>query len=123
MYGIIFTCGILNKYIIFNQMARKRDPLTPIRTAYWRSRCQSRWRGESWPDEFTWQIWWDLWRPYWHQRGRGLEDFVMIRVDETRPWSPTNVDIVERWEYLTPRGRYWETKNRHGKKISSHKKN
>ena len=118
-----FHLQFLDKYIIFNQMARKRDPWTPIRTAYWRSRSQARWRGESWPDEFTFDQWWAIWRPWFHQRGRGVNDSVMIRVDDSLPWGPSNVDIVERWEYLTPRGRYWMTKSRHGKKISNRKKN
>lgn len=81
-------------------MPRPFNPLTPIRTAFNKSRCQARFRNEEWDPAFTFTEWWAMWEPKWPLRGRGAEDWHMIRVDTSKPWSATNVEIRNRREWL-----------------------
>lgn len=81
-------------------MPRHYNPLTLMITAFNKSRCQARFRNEPWDPKFTFQEWWALWEPKWPLRGRGADDWHMIRLDTSKPWSFDNVDIVHRRQWL-----------------------
>lgn len=79
-------------------MPKPVKPLTQMRVAWNRQRTQARFRSEPW--DFSFEDWWAIWEPKWEIRGREQEDWCMIRVDTTKPWSPDNVQIVNRQDWL-----------------------
>ena len=81
-------------------MPRHYNPLTPMNTAFNSSRCQARFRNEPWDPNFTFKEWWALWESKWHLRGRGSQDWHMVRLDTSKPWSAANVDIRNRRDWL-----------------------
>lgn len=46
------------------------------------------------PFELTFDEWWELWEPYWDQRGRGQDDYVMGRFGDVGPYAIGNVSII-----------------------------
>ena len=60
--------------------------------AYGRMKAQANYRNEQW--EYTLNAWIDQWRPYWSQRGRGSDQYCMIRLDYALPWRQDNTSIV-----------------------------
>jgi hypothetical protein len=91
-------------------MARPTGPLSRQRLSWHRQRCQARYRNEPWHIDFD--AWWQLWQPYWDQRGMKTTEYCMIRQDDTQPWQLSNVLIVQRWEYLSTRGNYYKMQHR-----------
>jgi hypothetical protein len=81
-------------------MPRPFNPLTAVNTAFNKSRCQARFRKEEWDPAFTFREWWRIWQPCWDLRGRRAEDWIMVRVDPTLPWSEHNVALWVRRDWL-----------------------
>lgn len=82
-------------------------PITEMR-ARWRaftvSRLQARHRGEDW--QLTYEEWWSLWKPHWHNRGRHAEAIQMSRRRHYLPWKPSNIVMRtkrERYRKIEPR--------------------
>lgn len=73
--------------------------LAQPRRAFQRQRCQARFRGEEWADDFTFEQWWSLWQPYWHNRGQSSTDYQMSRSDPEKSWNYYNVMIIERKKF------------------------
>lgn len=73
----------------------------PRRLAYHRQRCQARFRGEEWLDSFTFEQWWEIWQPYWHNRGQASTDYQMSRCDPEKSWNYWNVMIIERKKFYS----------------------
>jgi len=96
---------------------RKTSPLSRQRLGYHRARCQAKYRGEEW--ELDFYEYWELWIDHWEERGRGINDMCMIRLDKSLPWRWDNVKMVSRGDYLTQHGRYYD---RHIKQIAIDKK-
>lgn len=48
-------------------------------------------RGIEWL--FTFESWWNIWKPFWKKRGRKSEDLCMARFEDKGPYSPENVRI------------------------------
>lgn len=78
------------------------------------------------PFEMTFDEWWTLWKPYFHLRGRGANDFCMARQDDKGPYKVGNVHMTTKLgnaaEYHGPRNaekqarkereaRYWGRDN------------
>ena len=70
--------------------------------AWLAARAQARFRGEVW--ELSIGEYFALWREHWDRRGLGYLELCMTRRDCTAPWSPTNVEVVERREVLRRNG-------------------
>lgn len=81
-------------------MGRSFNPLKTQNVAFLRARCQARYRREGWDEGFTFEVWWRIWEPMWHLRGSRRDDWQMIRIDITEPWSEDNVDLVCRRDWL-----------------------
>lgn len=81
-------------------MPRPFNPLTPMNTAFNKSRCQARFRNEAWDPEFTFEVWWQLWESKWPLRGREMFSWHMVRLDTAKPWTKDNVAIIERRQWL-----------------------
>jgi hypothetical protein len=102
---------------------RKTDPFSKEKLAYARARCQARYRGEAYElrlDEFM-----ELWSDYWNEKGRGIDNMCMIRLDKTLPWRWNNVRMVTRRDYLTVEGQYFDTEAKEKailKKIETHRR-
>jgi hypothetical protein len=47
-----------------------------------------------------------LWQGHWEFRGRGTEDFVMMREDHEGAWVLGNVQVTRRIEYLRRQAQY-----------------
>lgn len=82
-------------------MARPFHPLHRQRLAYHRQRCQARFRGEPWSEEFTFEQWWQIWEPNWHRRGTYVMCLIMRRLNTTLPWHQNNVGLISRSEWLS----------------------
>lgn len=41
----------------------------------------------------TFEEWWDIWQPFWYNRGREKDNFVMCRVGDCGAYEKTNVYI------------------------------
>lgn len=73
-------------------------------SAWVKSRAQANYRKEIWLLSF--QEYQTLWMPYWQFRGRGREDYVMMREDHNGAWALGNVLVTRRFEYLTRQAQY-----------------
>ena len=60
--------------------------------------CQARFRKEE--CDLTEEEFFELWKPYWSQRGRGSDDMTMTRRDSDLPWTRDNIEILKRSEHL-----------------------
>lgn len=78
----------------------KKHSLNAQKLAYARSRCQARFRAEPWSDEFTFEVWWQIWQPFWSQRGTQADCLIMVRRDTQLPWHQDNVEIWLRRDWL-----------------------
>lgn len=58
---------------------------------FWQQKRNARTRGITW--DLTFKQWWDIWEPYFHKRGRGVDEFVMCRNGDCGPYSNQNVAI------------------------------
>lgn len=65
-----------------------------------RSRAQAHFRQEDW--QITEQQYIDLWRidDRYKNKGRGSDDFCLCRIDEEKPWTVDNVEIITRKLHL-----------------------
>lgn len=86
-------------------MSRPKLPLSEQKLAFARQKAQAKYRGEGW--QFDFDSWWQMWQPFWSQRGMRREDLCMIREDAQQPWRPDNCVIVTREEYLCYGSRYY----------------
>ena len=85
---------------------RKTGPFSKQKLAFARARCQARYRGELW--ELDVIEFMELWSDYWDEKGRGIDDMCMIRLDKDLPWRWDNVRMVTRRDYLTIEGQYFD---------------
>ena len=45
----------------------------------------------------TWEQWDGVWsHQLWEQRGRGLDNVQMYRIDPSQPWDVNNIEILSR---------------------------
>lgn len=73
------------------------DPLLHEMYHPWQvAKAQAKYRGEEW--NLTFEEYADMWRPQWHLRGRGSDQYCMTRYDEEKPWDKTNAYIILRLE-------------------------
>jgi hypothetical protein len=78
------------------QYPTKRDK--DMHHAYLVHRCQCKFRNEHF--DITEQQFFDLWRDYWHLRGRAGDDMTMTRRDSAEGWTISNMEIITRREHL-----------------------
>ena len=82
-------------------------------------KTQARYRNEAW--EFEFQDWLTCWGENWNNRGRKPEQYCMTRLDTTKPWSPSNIEVKQRKKFLSEtvsarnRGPWSEEKKAKGK--------
>jgi len=82
-----------------------RYPINPPemrqpRLAYHRQRCQARFRHDGWDPEFTFEVWFEIWRPFWLRRGTQGDRMIMVRKDPSQPWHWDNVSIMLRSDWM-----------------------
>lgn len=70
--------------------------------AWGRSRAQAHFRGEEW--HLTFDEYYTMWLPEWHNRGRQPEDVCMTRKIDAGAWELNNVEIITRREHLQRQG-------------------
>jgi hypothetical protein len=70
------------------------------RLAFLRSRCQAKYRNEAW--SMTFEEWCEFWRTEqrFDQRGRKIDHLTLVRINESKPWSPSNCAIITRLNQL-----------------------
>lgn len=66
--------------------------------AYNRMKAQAKFRREAW--ELTLEDFFELWREHWEDRGRGMHNAVLARIDTTKPWHKLNAEITPRWQHI-----------------------
>lgn len=96
-----------------------KQELSDEKLRYHRSRCQARYRGEPWSEEFTFEEWWRIWQPLWPQRGTHADQLIMVRRDPQEPWSQHNVEIWLRRDWLSHSSRIhtrlnWQKRRENG---------
>lgn len=74
-----------------------RDAIVRVQ-AFNRSRCQARFRHESW--ELDYDTYFRIWGDYWYRRGRTSEDYCMVRRRPEDGWTEENVMIVKRRDFV-----------------------
>jgi len=67
--------------------------------AYNRSKSQARYRKEYW--DLDKENYFKLWDGYWNKRGRGSDCYCMIQRIPGEGWTPHNVQIVKRSDFVT----------------------
>lgn len=92
-------------------MARPRTGIDRVKWHWARTRAQARRRGEPWDPEFTRERWREIWGEHWQDRGRGLDDYNMIRIDFELPWMESNVLVCRRRDYITRQGCYYRPRD------------
>jgi hypothetical protein len=65
--------------------------------AWHRMRAQAVFRGEPWQFEFN--QFQEVWNSHWHLRGRGSEEYCLVRIDYDLPWSTDNVELIQRRQH------------------------
>lgn len=78
-----------------------KDKFTNDRRLAWtRSVCQARYRKEEWT--LTFAEFCQFWRTEdrFQKRGRTAEDLVLVRRDDSLPWSKENCAIITRFDQL-----------------------
>lgn len=83
---------------------RGKDPFWREKLGFQRARAQAKFRGQKWLLGFD--EYWELWQDHWNDRGRGIDQMCMIRLDYTKPWQWDNVKMVSRRDYLKKEGIY-----------------
>ena len=61
---------------------------------YSRSRSQAKYRKIPW--DLSFEVWCNIWGDKWNQRGTGIENYVMRRIDHSDGWCESNVEVVQR---------------------------
>lgn len=59
--------------------------------SYWSQKSSAKRRGIEF--NLTFEQWWDLWKPFYQNRGRGIEQFVMCRKLDQGAYELGNVTI------------------------------
>ena len=72
--------------------------------AWQRAKAQANYRKEVWL--LTFEDYQRLWQGLWEYRGRGRDDYVMMREDHQGAWSLDNVQVTRRFEYLRRQAQY-----------------
>jgi hypothetical protein len=72
--------------------------------AWQRAKAQAKYRGEVWLLDFD--DYQRLWQGYWERRGRGSNDYVMMREDHQGAWVLGNVEVTRRYDYLRRQAQY-----------------
>ena len=72
--------------------------------AWQRAKAQAKFRGEVWLLAFD--DYQRLWQGVWEFRGRGTQDYVMMREDHQGAWAIGNVMVTRRIEYLRRQAQY-----------------
>lgn len=83
---------------------RFTDPIQHRLHHCWlRARCQSNYRGEEWT--ITLEEYFNMWSGHEHRKGRASDSLVMTRIDNTQPWSRSNVELITRIEQMGRKNR------------------
>lgn len=61
------------------------------------ARAQAKFRGEEW--DLSFEEYYNLWRDYWHNRGRKAEHSCMTRKDIEGPWDKNNTHVINRYQH------------------------
>jgi hypothetical protein len=61
-------------------------------------KSQARFRKEAWA--LTIDDFFELWQEHWYNRGRGLYNVILARIDSDRPWHKDNAEIIPRSEHI-----------------------
>lgn len=81
------------------------DPVLHKQYLTWlQQKNQANFRKEHW--DLPFEVWLDMWRPYWHLRGRGSGEYCMTRTNLDGAWTQDNVEIVTRKEHVTRQAQY-----------------
>lgn len=76
----------------------KEEPRHSQHLAWMRAKAQANFRGETW--ELTFEDFCGIWDPYWHNRGRAVDNVCLCREDPTEGWTKDNSVIMTRLEHL-----------------------
>lgn len=66
------------------------------------AKAQANFREEGWT--ITFDEYYNIWKDYWHQRGRKGDDYCLTRITASLPWTLSNVEIITRREFLQRQG-------------------
>lgn len=69
--------------------------------AWLRMKSQAVYRNESW--DLSFNDFQTLWQGRWDQRGRGVEQYCLARIDPSDPWCLANTECITRLEHLRAR--------------------
>ena len=72
--------------------------------AWMRAKAQANYRNEVWLLSFD--DYQRLWQGHWERRGRGTQDYVMMREDHQGAWALGNVQVTQRYDYLRRQAQY-----------------
>lgn len=72
--------------------------------AWLRAKAQANYRDEVWL--LTFEDYQRLWQGLWEFRGRGADNYVMMREDHQGAWVLGNVQVTRRYEYLRRQREY-----------------
>jgi len=73
------------------------DPVRHVQYIAWlRSKAQANFRNEGWDPDFDFDQWLSRWGNQWHKRGRNIDSLCMCRVDNSKPWSYHNTELLLR---------------------------
>lgn len=74
------------------------DPLRREQYYAWlKHRAQAKFRKED--HDLTFEEWESLWMDNWDNRGRGLENHILVRTNKKDPWTFDNCKVLTRKEY------------------------
>ena len=62
------------------------------KTAFSKHKATAKYRGIDF--KFTFEEWCEMWKPYWHNRGRKPNQYVMSRKGDVGPYSKDNCRII-----------------------------
>jgi hypothetical protein len=79
------------------------------------AKAQAKFRGEGF--ELTFEQFFELWNGRWHERGRGIDDLCITRINPDKAWKKSNVHVITRREHLNIQG-IWQFHKRGGKRKS-----
>lgn len=76
----------------------KDDRLREQHWAYNKMKAQAAFRREAWA--LNLEDFFDVWHSQWCNRGRGINNVVLARIDPERPWHKLNVEIITRQDHI-----------------------
>lgn len=74
------------------------DPLKhDMYNPFLKRKAQAKFRDEVW--DLTFDQFYDLWKDYWHMRGKKSDEYCMTRIDNKGAWDINNAKIITRKEH------------------------